>query len=183
MFGLEMPSLYTACKLMQALPNGLGGCVLSLDCVHGKASRDMVLKLGYPRWFPTCLGLFKLTQFAANWAADGAYTPLAQCMMAFQLGGAAYTHLVAEAKADGKPGAIGGCVVFSVVTATVQVYHGTLGLGATVAVHALLACLGYATGFVASFLGSKDAPDSPLKLAKRLSSVRLGHIRGFAKTS
>ena len=77
-------------------------------------------------WFPTVLGLFKLSQAALNWVVGGVYTPIAQAMMAFQLGGAAYTHVVAE----GKPKELGGVVVFSCVTLTAQVQHGALGLGA-----------------------------------------------------
>ena len=70
----------------------------------------------------------------------GVYTPIAQAMMAFQLGGAAYTHVVAE----GKPKELGGVVVFSCVTLTAQVQHGALGLGAALGAHALLGALGNA---------------------------------------
>ena len=48
-------------------------------------------KMGFPRWFPTALGLWKLAFVYANWADDGAHAPLAQAMMAFHTGGA--THV------------------------------------------------------------------------------------------
>ena len=134
----RLPPPETMCKLMQLLPNGIGGLVLSTDFLHQKAQRDMRLKLRYPTWFPTVLGLFKLSQAALNWVVGGVYTPIAQAMMAFQLGGAAYTHVVAE----GKPKELGGVVVFSCVTLTAQVQHGALGLGAALGAHALLGALG-----------------------------------------
>ena len=154
---MELPSVLTACKLLQVLPNGVGGFVMSLDFLHGMVSREFVPKFGYPPWFPTCIGLFKLSQLTMNWVAGGAYTPFAQGLMAFQLGGVVYTHRVAEAKACGKPGAIGAAVVFSAVTATAQVQHGALGVLATIGLHAVLGALGFATGHFLSSLGRKDA--------------------------
>ena len=44
---------------------------------------------------------YKLTQAALNWVAAGAYTPLAQGLFAFQLGGAAFTHTIVENKMAG----------------------------------------------------------------------------------
>jgi hypothetical protein len=93
-----MATMYLALRSMQCLPNGLGGTFMALDVFHGKARGDFVTKMGYPAWFPTCLGAFKLTQLALNWVADGAYVPIAQALMAFQLGGAYFTHAVVEKK-------------------------------------------------------------------------------------
>ena len=56
--------LYLSMKAMQLFPNALGGAMMSLDFLHGKVSSDMVPKLGFPAWFPTALGLFKLAAAA-----------------------------------------------------------------------------------------------------------------------
>ena len=80
-----MAMLYTTLKCLQLLPNGLGGSMMSLDFLHGMVRKDMVPKMGFPAWFPTALGFYKLTQAALNWIAGGAYMPVAQAMMAFQV--------------------------------------------------------------------------------------------------
>ena len=58
-------------------------------CVILQVRGDMVPNMGFPSWFPTLLGLFKLAFVATNWADGGAHTPVAQAMMAFHTGGAA----------------------------------------------------------------------------------------------
>ena len=93
--------LMSLLKGLQLLPNGMGGAMMSLDCIHGQVRRDFKEKMGFPGWFPTVLGLFKLTQAVLNWVADGAYVPVAQGLMAFQMGGVLFTHTIAE-KPDGK---------------------------------------------------------------------------------
>ena len=172
-----MPSLKTSLKLAQLLPNGLGGAIMATDCLHGQVKRDMVTKLRYPAWFPTALGLWKLCQASLNWVAAGAYTPVAQAMMAVQLGGACYTHAVVE----GKPREVAGCVVFSLVTLGAQVAHGRLGIGGALALHAALGLLGWAGGYVVSWLGasSDDQPESPVKMLRRMSGVHWDRMRGF----
>ena len=54
---------------------------MTFDFLHGMVKRDFVEKLNFPPWFATALGLYKLTQLALNWAADGAFIPIAQVMM------------------------------------------------------------------------------------------------------
>ena len=100
--------------------------------------------------------------------------------MAFQLGGATYTHVVVE----GKPQEAAGCVVFSAVTLGAQVAHGRLGLGSALALHAVLGAIGYAAGYVISWLGQLDQgdeppPESPVKMLRRMSGVHWDRIRGF----
>ena len=84
----------TALKCLQLLPNGLGGIVMSTDFMHRQVRRDFTVKFGFPAWFPTALGLYKITQAALNWASNGLYTHVAQYMFAFQLGGASFVHAV-----------------------------------------------------------------------------------------
>lgn len=59
-------SMVFALKSLQALPNGLLGSFAVLDCVHGQMRRDFVEKMGYPPYFPTVLGGFKLTRKRAG---------------------------------------------------------------------------------------------------------------------
>lgn len=46
----------TALKGLQLVPNGVGGCFMVTDMLHGKVRDDFTRKLGYPVWFPTSLG-------------------------------------------------------------------------------------------------------------------------------
>jgi len=111
----------------------------------------MVNNFGFPSWFPTVLGLWKLSQANLNWVHGGAYTPYAQAMMAFHLGGGTYAHVIAE----GNPAGAMPCVVFFVVTAAAQISYGRLGLGATLALHGALAIAGFITGYGISALGKR----------------------------
>lgn len=174
LFGI---SSLTLLKGMQVLPNGVGGVAMSLDCIHGQVSRDMVQKMGFPRWFPTALGCYKLAQLALNWVADGAYMPLSQIMFAFQLGGAAFAHIVAE-KPDGKPlvAKVAPVGIFFSTTVAIQTMSGSpsVGLAATIALHGFIAALGFLSGYVILALGpgtNKAIAMSPVKWAKK---------RGFA---
>ena len=151
MDALQSIDLLTWCKLLQLLPMGLGGLVLSTDVVHGLARKEMANDFGFPSWFPTVLGLRKLLQANLNWMHGGAFTPYAQAMMAFHLGGATYAHAVAE----GKPAGAVPCVAFFVVTAAAQISYGRLGLGATLALHGALAVAGFITGYGISALGKR----------------------------
>jgi hypothetical protein len=150
---LQSIDLLTGCKLLQLLPMGLGGLVLSSDVVHGMARKEMAANFGFPSWFPTALGLWKISQATMNWVHGGAYTPYAQSMMAFHLGGATYAHAVAE----GNPAGAVPCVAFFVVTATAQISYGRLGLGATLALHGALAIAGFIAGYGISALGKRAA--------------------------
>jgi hypothetical protein len=143
-------------KLAQLLPNGLGGAFMSTDILHGKARRDMVQKMGYPWWFATALGVFKLSQLAMNWVEGGAYTYIAQLMMCFQLGGAIYTHVIVERA----PEKSGGCLVFGVLTTTALVLDGTFDLATSIAL--MLGCklAGYGSGYIISALGSSSGSKS-----------------------
>ena len=159
---MALPQVLFSLKCLQALPNGLGGIFLASDVAHGLARRDFVRKMGFPAWFPSMLGCYKLTQLAMNWVAGGVYVPAAQCLMAVQLGGAAYAHVVAE----GAPlSSCAGVATFAVVTTTIQVLHGSMGLSTSVAAHTVLFGLGYATGYIVSFAGGQGGggPSSPVK--------------------
>jgi hypothetical protein len=164
-----MPSIYMALKAIQLLPNGIGGCVMSTDIIHGQVRPDFVQKMGYPPWFPTVLGLFKLTQAALNWVAGGAYVPYSQFLMAFQLGGASFTHAVIEGKSflqSQIPGAI-----FFASTVALQILHGSIKeLPLVLGLHGVLASAGFGTGYVIFALGAgkfTKAPLSPVKWRKQ----------------
>ena len=126
---------YTALRGLQCLPNGVGGVAMSLDFLHKQVQRDFVTKMGFPSWFPTALGLYKLTQLALNWVAGGAYVPYSQFMMALQLGGAAFAHVVAEKKGF-TPAALGAPCFFLSTTIAIQTLHGSLGLMPSIAIFA-----------------------------------------------
>jgi len=51
---------------------------------------------GYPDFFPTLLGLFKLSTVALTHISGGMYLPIAQALDCYKLGGALYTHGVVE---------------------------------------------------------------------------------------
>ncbi len=160
-----------ALKCMQLLPNGLGGTVMISDCLHGKVRAEMVPKLGFPAWFPTVLGCYKLTQAVLNWVAGGAYTPLAQGLFAFQLGGAAFTHTIVEKKIVG----IIPVLVFFSSSVIVHSLHrgGAMAWPLVFAGHAVLAAVGFATGYLVVAMGDggrKAAgalPLSPVKWSKK----------------
>jgi hypothetical protein len=166
-----MSMLYLSMKAMQLFPNALGGAMMSLDFLHGKVSSDMVPKLGFPAWFPTALGLFKLTQATLNWYASGLYTPIAQFLFAAQLGGAVFTHAVIEEKLAGCV----PCAVFFANGVAVHVLHGSpMSLPMIVAAHSALAVVGFVMGFVVVALGRGGS-----KAAIALSPVKFRKQRGF----
>ena len=136
-------------KLLQLLPNGLGGIGLALDPLHGKASPDFRAK-GYPRFFPFFLGCWKLAQATLNWIAAGRYTPVAQLMLGMQLGGACYTHVVVEKKGAS---ACLAAAAFMLTGYTVQIMHGSLSWYIAVAVQCAAQTLGYAAGYAVSSFG------------------------------
>lgn len=164
-------------RLLQLLPNGLGGTLMSLDFIHKQVRRDFVEKMRFPVWFPTLLGCYKLSQAALNWVAGGYYVPIAQLMMAFQLGGAAFTHAVVEGKGFAFSAQAPVLVFFS-TTLTIQALGGAMPLPAVVASHACVAAIGYASGYVILALGPGG-----LDHAEALSPVkwRAGGAAGFPK--
>lgn len=139
--------LVTALKCVQLLPNGLGGLFMLSDCVHGKAHREFVGKLlGFPPWFCTMLGVFKLSQTALNWMRAGLFTRYAQLMMAFELGGAMFTHGVLE----NRPAGMLPPLVFLVTTVGVQTLDGhlTSSLILILILHSCCTVAGFFTGFL-----------------------------------
>lgn len=120
-------------------------------------------------WFPTALGFFKLTQVALNWVAEGAYAGVAQGMMAFQLGGAAFAHTIAE-KPDGKPLLAKNAPVamFFCTTVAIKALSGESIL-TTVLLHAALAAAGFASGYAILAMGPGGAAEamSPVKWKKK----------------
>jgi hypothetical protein len=157
--GTMVLGLMSLLKGLQLLPNGMGGAMMSLDCIHGQVRRDFKEKMGFPGWFPTVLGLFKLTQAVLNWVADGAYVPVAQGLMAFQMGGVLFTHTIAE-KPDGKsfmeknaPAA-----VFFGTTLAIQSLHGKLDFTTALVAHLIVGALGFCSGYIILALGSGTEP-------------------------
>jgi hypothetical protein len=149
---ISMPTLLFGIKCAQLLPNGLGGVIMITDGLHGMVSADMVPKLGFPAWFPTAVGAFKLSQLAMNWTNDGEFTHIAQLMMAFQLGGATYLHIVVE----GKVLAAGSCAVFGILTAAALIIDGTFSPTTSVGLLAICSSLGFGSGYLVSALGNKS---------------------------
>ena len=164
-----MSSLYLGLKGMQLLPNGLGGLAMSTDIIHGQVRKDFVEKMGFPWWFPTTLGCFKLTQAALNWIANGAYVPYAQLLMAFQLGGVAFTHGVIEGKSF-LAGQIPTTIFFS-STVGIQLLHGSIKeLPIVLGVHGVCVAAGFGMGYIIFALGAgkhTKAPLSPVKWRKQ----------------
>ena len=144
-----MPTLLFGIKCAQILPNGLGGLAMVTDGLHGKVSGDMVPRLGFPSWFPTAIGAYKLSQLGMNWSNEGAFTHVAQLMMAFQLGGAAYVHIIVERK----PLAAGVCVFFSILTCLALIIDGTFSPTTSVALLSLCSTSGFVAGYSVSALG------------------------------
>ena len=106
-----------------------------------------------------------------NWFAGGAYTPIAQMLFAFQLGGALFTHIIAE-KPDDQPMAakVAPVGVFFTTSVAVQALHGAYSLAATLALHLSLVLAGFAAGYVVLALGSgteKAIAMSPVKWRKK----------------
>ena len=159
-------------KSLQLLPNAGMGMFTFTNFLHGKLTTDFVDKMGYPSWFPTALGAFKLTQAALNWIAGGAYTHLAQLMMAFQLGGVAFTHGVVEGKSF-LASQLPTCVFFS-TSVGVQVLNGKLGLAETMVAHTALLGAGFVAGYAIVALG-KGGPSA----AMQMSPVKWRKRRGF----
>ena len=118
------------------------------DCVHKQVSNQMSKEMGFPTWFPTLVGCWKLLQTACNWTDGGAYTHIAQAMMAFHVGGGAYAHAVAE----GQPEKCGGCAVFFGIALAAQIHSGT-ALFEAVTVHVGLSALGFCSGYLVTALG------------------------------
>ena len=142
-----------------------------LDVIHKQVSADFVGKLGFPWWFAPSLGLYKLTQFALNWIAGGTYAPIAQLMMSFQLGGACFTHAIAEGKGFGIAAHVPAIVFFS-TTIGIQWLAGALPLVVIVPLHSALLGLGGVAGYVVVSLGAggldaaEKLPHSPVKWAR-----------------
>ena len=147
--------------------------VMMLDWLHGMVRRDFVAKFGFPFWFPTTLGLYKLAQLALNWVDGGAYIHISQLLFAFQLGGVVFTHAVVEKPSPGIKGFVPAAVFFS-TTLAVQTLNGKLGgLPMVLAAHLALAVCGYATGFAILALGSGSSA------AVAMSPVKWRKKRGF----
>lgn len=147
--------------------------MMSLDGFHGMVSKDFVQKLRYPRWFATVLGAYKLTQAALNWVAGGALAPMAQAMMCVQLGGAIFTHVVAEGK-GWAPQAVAGpsiffCTTIAITSLTTDIHPPLLLFGA-----ACLASVGYMSGYAIRWLGPGGST------AEELSPVKWRRKRGFS---
>ena len=164
-------------RCLQILPNGIGGSLMVTDMLHKQVQRDFVEKMRYPWWFPTVLGAWKLSQLALDWVSGGAYIPLAQWMMAMQLGGAAFTHAVAEGKGFG-PAAQGGPIMFFNTTLGIQYLYGALPWHLIVMSHLGAGVVGFALGYVVLALGPGGASH-----AAALSPVkwRGGGAAGFPK--
>ena len=169
-----MVSWLTGLKGLQLLPNGMGGLMMSLDIVHHQVRKDFVSKMGFPAWFPSALGLFKLTQAALNWVADGAYVPYAQFMLSLQLGGAVFTHTVIEGKSITRQ--VPPSLFFS-TTIAIQHLTGKIGpLPLVLCIHSALAAIGFASGYIIFALGAgRDSKASLLE-----SPVKWRKSRGFA---
>ena len=158
---------------VQCLPNGIGGVIMSLDCVHGQVRRDFVSKFGFPPWFPTALGLFKLTQLALNWIAGGQYVHVSQALFALQLGGAAFTHMVVEKPNPGIKGVLPVLVFFS-TSVVVQTLNKKIGgLAMVLVIHLALSACGFIAGYGMLALGSGSSA------AVAMSPVKWGRKRGF----
>ena len=141
-------------KLLQLMPNGLGGIALALDPLHGKATPHFRAN-GYPRQSPFILGCWKLTQTVLNWVDGGRYMFIAQLMLGMQLGGACYTHLVVERKGASSciaPAAfmLTGCAVQILISSTSWAF----ALAVQCAAHAL----GYAAGYAVTSIGHAPKP-------------------------
>ena len=104
--------------------------------------------------------------------AGGAYTHVAQVMMAFQLGGAAFTHGVVEGKSF-LQGQI-PIVAFFSTTVAVQTLNGKLMLPQALLTHTVALACGFATGYAIVAMG-KGGP----KAAQALSPVKWRNKRGF----
>ena len=146
---------------LQCLPNGLGGAMLATDWLHGQAQPDMVRKMGYPPWFPTVLGIFKLTQLALNWAAGAGGVAVSQLLFALQMGGALYTHTVVEEKPI-LQGSV-PCLAFAGVGVAIQLLNGRVGFELTLIAHTALLAVGFGLGYAVSSLGRAKRPASPVK--------------------
>ena len=174
----------TALKCLQALPMGLGGTIMAFDWLHGKVRRDFELKLGYPGWFPSVLGIWKLSCFAANWYASGRYSSTSQMMNAFHSGGVLYTHTVAEGKGL-NVGSVSGGLIFLAMSVVGQVLIGDVALGETLLWHAGLFVSGFLSGYGVSGMAAKRTSErkktanGPTKLQRRMSSVHYENMRGF----
>jgi hypothetical protein len=158
-----------ALRIMQLVPMGFMGAYMASDCLHGKLKREFVDKLGYPPWFPTCLGFWKLSISALNWGFNGQFVWLAQALTAFHMGGAIYTHSVAE----GKPAGCAPPAFFLAGTTYVQSSLGHFSLISCVSIHAALAAAGFVSGFGITALGRGSVYDGSM------SPVRHHKMRGF----
>lgn len=113
-----------------------------------------------------------LAECALNWIENGAYMPIAQLLMAFQLGGVAFTHGIVEGKSF-MQGQIPTCVFF-LSSVALQVSAGTLSLPQTLAAHGAMVTLGFFTGYAVVAMGSGGAAK-----AAALSPVKWRKKRGF----
>eukprot|EP00457_Paulinella_chromatophora_P014153 gb/GEZN01014539.1/.p1 GENE.gb/GEZN01014539.1/~~gb/GEZN01014539.1/.p1 ORF type:complete len:191 (+),score=28.31 gb/GEZN01014539.1/:78-575(+) len=144
--------LYYALKSLELLPNALMATFTVTDVFHGKMRKEMGEHAGFPPWFPTVLGLFKLSQTATNWIQGGKYTTLSQLMMAYQMGGVAYTHGIAEGNEKGVGGQV-PALVFLGMAVGLTVLQGDLDLTTSVVACTSSWALGFLTGFAISALG------------------------------
>ena len=92
------------------------GALLTLDPLHGLARGSFREKFGFPAWFVPCVGLWELSITYLN-IFGGENQGLAQKLLAVLMGGAIYSHAVAEGNPAGSVGAIVflgfSCAVFS----------------------------------------------------------------------
>ena len=133
---------------------GLGPLKRQLRCFLVAA---VVQKFGFPAWFPTVLGFFKLTQAFLNWSPGGiAY---AQAMFAFQLGGASFTHAIVEKPSKGAMGQVPVVAFFAISTA-IQVLSG-MPLPEALLRGAALFGFGFFTGYGVLALGSGHSAAAP----------------------
>jgi hypothetical protein len=149
----------TALRGLQTALLGSAGTFMATDALHGLATREIALKLGFPKWFPSVVGVYELLIAAGNWTG---HTAVTQPMLACVMGGAAYTHVIAE----GKPSGAGGAVLFWIFSVVVAVKgESAAPLLPTLGLHASLAAVGWGMGVVLN--GAKaDAPMSPVKRSK-----------------
>ena len=171
---LSTSNLLLGLRALQLMPNGLGGTMMILDPIHKQVSKDFVTKLRYPWWFATALGAWKLTQVALNWVFGGIYAPAAQAMMSIQLGGALFTHVVAEGK-GWTPEAVGAPLLFFCTTVAITALSTSVQVPTILFCHFWLASVGYMAGNVVVMLGpgDSDALTSPVKWQEK---------RGFPAT-
>ena len=109
--------------------------------------------------FPTVAGIYELAIAVGN---NTGYVPLTQKLLAGIMGGAAYTHVVAEGKPEGSVGA----VVFWGLSVAVMVKGEGADLATTLGLHAGLAAIGWGVGIFVSSLGEGKADPGVMETSK-----------------